>query len=47
MEDFKADELFLNLDYIRIDISDDIILIEIKLEKLEISKINTIKKLIV
>ena len=26
MEDFKADELFLNLDYIRIDISDDIIL---------------------
>ena len=38
MEEFKTDELFLDLDYLRIDILDELILIEIKLEKLGIYK---------
>ena len=49
MEEFKTNELFLDLDYVRIDILDDVILIETKLENLGISKapINAIKKSIV
>ena len=49
MEEFKTNELLLDLDYVRIDILDDVILIEIKLENLGISKatINSIKKSIV
>ena len=46
MEEFETVELILDLDYIKIDIMDNIILIEIKLGISE-TTINAIKKTII